>query len=55
MYLKKIQNACLLVLLIGINICNAQEKLRAPAYPLITHNPNFSIWSMDSELNGTLD
>ncbi|WP_339882325.1 glutaminase family protein [Polaribacter vadi] len=53
MYLKKIQNACLLVLLIGINICNAQEKLRAPAYPLITHNPNFSIWSMDSELNGS--
>ena len=26
--------------------------LRAPAYPLVTHNPNFSLWSMGNELNG---
>lgn len=50
---KPFKTLCLFTLLIVTNIINAQEKLRAPAYPLITHNPNFSIWSMDSELNGS--
>lgn len=30
------------------------QELRAPAYPLVTHNPNFSIWSMGNELNGSV-
>lgn len=29
----------------------ASASLRAPSYPLVTHNPNFSIWSMGNELN----
>lgn len=46
--MKKIY--CLLVVITMIQTSNAQVT-KAPAYPLITHDPYFSIWSFSDKLN----
>lgn len=46
--MKKIY--CFLVVITMIQTSNAQVT-KAPAYPLITHDPYFSIWSFSDKLN----
>jgi hypothetical protein len=42
----------MLIFLLSAMISKTQE-LRAPAYPLVTHDPYFSIWSTTDELAGS--
>ncbi|WP_343561251.1 DUF4965 domain-containing protein [Sphingobacterium sp.] len=50
--LRKLSICCLLACISSIFDAQAQQR-KAPAYPLITHNPNFSIWSMTDQLNAS--
>lgn len=40
-----------LFIILGMSVANAQRK--APAYPLVTHDPYFSIWSTTDKLNAS--
>ncbi|MEI2274563.1 DUF4965 domain-containing protein [Sphingobacterium sp. ML3W] len=50
--LGKVSICCLLACISSFFDAQAQQR-KAPAYPLITHNPNFSIWSMTDQLNAS--
>jgi hypothetical protein len=50
--LGKVSFCCLLACISSFFDVQAQQR-KAPAYPLITHNPNFSIWSMTDQLNAS--
>lgn len=50
--LGKVSFCCLLACISSFFDAQAQQR-KAPAYPLITHNPNFSIWSMTDQLNAS--
>jgi len=48
---------CSLVIILSVTLAGlaplAAQDLRAPAYPIATHNPYLSIWSMGDELNSS--
>ena len=48
--MNKLKFLCLLSCMSAVGLLQAQER-KAPSYPLITHNPNFSIWSNSDQLN----
>lgn len=50
--LLRVTLCCLLACLSSFIDAHGQQR-KAPAYPLITHNPNFSIWSMTDQLHAS--
>lgn len=51
--LKKVKTWGLLACLLAMGQAAQAQDRKAPAYPLITHNPNFSIWSTTDQLNAS--
>jgi hypothetical protein len=49
---NKLKCLGLLAFSLAIGQIQAQDR-KAPSYPLITHNPNFSIWSNTDQLNAS--